>query len=84
MVFNSTQSQDCPDLLFLRHIDSDFRVHWNKIQSIVSDGVRGMHMINSDHILFYLGVLNSTFFYWQARIRGQWEGQGDLQLLVYN
>ena len=37
-----------------------------------------------DHALFfYLGVCNSTLFYWLAHVMGRWEGQGDLQLLVY-
>jgi len=75
--------QDCPDILFLRHIDSDFRARWNKLGCIVADGVRGIKVFDSSSILFYLGILNSTFFYWQAHIRGRWEGQGDLQLLVY-
>jgi hypothetical protein len=76
-------ARDCPDILFLRHIDSDFRARWNHLGCIVADGVRGIKLRDPDHLLFYLGVLNSTFFYWQAHIRGRWEGQGDLQLLVY-
>jgi type I restriction-modification system DNA methylase subunit len=77
------ESQDCPDILFLRHIDKSFKARWNKNHSIVSDGVRGLTIYDPDHLLFYLGICNSTFFYWQAHICGRWEGQGDLQLLVY-
>ena len=58
--------QDCPDLLFLRHIDSDFRIHWNKAGCIVADGVRGVKIHDSNHLMFYLGVMNSNFFYWQS------------------
>ena len=75
--------QDSPDILFLRHIDKNFRAIWNQLGCIVADGVRGLSILDSDHLLFYLGVCNSTFFYWQAHMMGRWEGQGDLQLLVY-
>ncbi|WP_371806752.1 class I SAM-dependent DNA methyltransferase [Candidatus Lokiarchaeum ossiferum] len=75
--------QDSPDILFLRHIDKNFRAIWNQLGCIVADGVRGLSIHDSTHILFYLGVCNSTFFYWQAHMMGRWEGQGDLQLLVY-
>lgn len=77
------KNQDIPDILFLRHIDSEFTAHLNQIGCIVSDGVRGVKIYDSKHILFYLGVFNSTYFYWQAHIHGRWEAQGDLQLLVY-
>ena len=77
------EKHDSPDILFLRHIDKDFVAHWNQIGSVVADGVRGITLRDKQHTLFYLGVLNSTFFYWQAHIKGRWEGQGDLQLLVY-
>ncbi|MHA1673772.1 MAG: HsdM family class I SAM-dependent methyltransferase [Promethearchaeota archaeon] len=76
-------NQDSPDILFLRHIDRSFRAHWNQIHAIVADGVRGITVLNDKWHLFLLGVCNSTFFYWQAHLRGRWEGQGDLQLLVY-
>ncbi len=76
-------SQDSPDILFLRHIDRSFRAHWNQIHAIVADGVRGITVLEDKWHLFLLGVCNSTFFYWQAHLRGRWEGQGDLQLLVY-
>ncbi|MHA2001711.1 MAG: HsdM family class I SAM-dependent methyltransferase [Promethearchaeota archaeon] len=75
--------QDCPDILFLRHIDRNFKARWNQIKCIVADGVRGIKINNPKYILFYLGVCNSLFFYWQAHMWGRWEGQGDLQLLVY-
>ena len=75
--------QDAPDIIFLRHINKNFKARWNKIKCVVADGVRGIRVNNPDHILFYLGICNSTFFYWQAHICGRWEGQGDLQLLVY-
>ena len=75
--------QDTPDIIFLRHINKKFKARWNKIKCVVADGVRGIRVNNPDHILFYLGICNSTFFYWQAHICGRWEGQGDLQLLVY-
>ncbi len=75
--------QDAPDIMFLRHINKNFKARWNKIKCVVADGVRGIRVNNLDHILFYLGISNSTFFYWQAHICGRWEGQGDLQLLVY-
>ncbi len=77
------QNQDCPDILFLRHINRDFRARLNLRKCIVADGVRGITITDPDHVLFYFGVCNSTFFYWQAHILGRWEGQGDLQLLVY-
>ena len=79
------KSQDCPDILFLRHIDKEFKAKYNKAKAIVADGIRGIKIINFNpkKIFFYLGVLNSSFFYWQAHIKGRWEGQGDLQLLVY-
>jgi len=77
------EKQDSPDILFLRHIDRNFRARWNLRQCIVADGVRGITVQNPDHLLFYLGVCNSLYFYWQAHIYGRWEGQGDLQLLVY-
>ena len=76
-------NQDSPDILFLRHIDRSFRAHWNQIHAIVADGVRGITILDENWRLFLLGVCNSTFFYWQAHLRGRWEGQGDLQLLVY-
>ncbi|MHA1619850.1 MAG: HsdM family class I SAM-dependent methyltransferase [Promethearchaeota archaeon] len=76
-------NQDSPDILFLRHIDRSFRAHWNQIHAIVADGVRGITVLDDKWHLFLLGVCNSTFFYWQAHLRGRWEGQGDLQLLVY-
>ena len=76
-------SQDCPNILFLRHIDKNFRAIWNQLGCIVADGVRGLTIHDPSHMLFYLGVCNSTFFYWQAHMMGRWEGQGDLQLLVY-
>jgi len=75
--------QDSPDIIFLRHINKDFKARWNKLKCVVADGVRGIRVNNPEHILFYLGICNSTFFYWQAHICGRWEGQGDLQLLVY-
>ena len=76
-------NQDSPDIIFLRHINKDFKARWNKLKCVVADGVRGIKVNNLDHILFYLGICNSTYFYWQAHICGRWEGQGDLQLLVY-
>ncbi|MCF2139283.1 MAG: N-6 DNA methylase [Candidatus Lokiarchaeota archaeon] len=75
--------QDSPDILFLRHIDKSFRAYWNKIGAIVADGIRGIQVLDDEWLLFLLGVCNSTFFYWQAHMLGRWEGQGDLQLLVY-
>ncbi len=75
--------QDSPDIIFLRHINKNFKARWNKLNCVVADGVRGIRVNNPDHILFYLGICNSTYFYWQAHICGRWEGQGDLQLLVY-
>ncbi|WP_457558426.1 HsdM family class I SAM-dependent methyltransferase [Candidatus Harpocratesius sp.] len=75
--------QDSPDILFLRHIDKSFRAYWNKIGAIVADGIRGIQVLNDEWLIFLLGVCNSTFFYWQAHMLGRWEGQGDLQLLVY-
>nr|QEE14392.1 N-6 DNA Methylase [Candidatus Prometheoarchaeum syntrophicum] len=75
--------QDTPDILFLRHINKNFKARWNKVKCVVADGVRGIRVNNPDHLLFYLGICNSTYFYWQAHICGRWEGQGDLQLLVY-
>ena len=75
--------QDSPDIIFLRHINKNFKARWNKIKCVVADGVRGIRVNNPEHILFYLGICNSTYFYWQAHICGRWEGQGDLQLLVY-
>ena len=77
------EKQDSPDILFLRHIDRNFRARWNQRKCIVADGVRGITVHNPDHLLFYLGVCNSLYFYWQAHIYGRWEGQGDRQLLVY-
>lgn len=77
------ESQDCPDILFLRHIDRHFRAHWNQVHAIVADGVRGITVLQEKWLLFLLGLCNSTFFYWQAHVLGRWEGQGDLQLLVY-
>ncbi len=75
--------QDTPDIIFLRHINKNFKARWNKVKCVVTDGVRGILVKNPDHIIFYLGICNSTYFYWQAHICGRWEGQGDLQLLVY-
>ncbi|MHA1775514.1 MAG: HsdM family class I SAM-dependent methyltransferase [Promethearchaeota archaeon] len=75
--------QDSPDILFLRHIGKNFRAFWNKIGAIVADGIRGIKVLDSKWLYFLLGLCNSTFFYWQAHMLGRWEGQGDLQLLVY-
>ena len=77
------ERQDSPDILFLRHIDANFQAKWNQIGCVVADGVRGITILDKSHIKFYLGVCNSIFFYWMAHIQGRWEGQGDLQLLVY-
>lgn len=75
--------QIIPNILFLRHINQDFQAKLNIKHCITADGIRGIQILNPNDLFFYLGVCNSKFFYWQAHVEGRWEGQGDLQLLVY-
>lgn len=77
------------DIVIKRHINVEFHPYTfpDDKPVIVSDGMQGIRIISTEKRerikKFLLGVLSSTYFYWQAQVSGRWEGAGDLQVLVY-